>query len=118
MPATARKSTWPSTRSRRSARDQDLLHPAAALARLHLEEAILFLAEEDHLLALAEGGDDLARVRRLRHHAHVADLGPEHVTLVEDGPGLRLAARRGFLGEGAHVALETRVGPHGAHDAV
>src|SRR5882724_1216062 len=111
-------STWSSTRSRRSAREQDLLHPAAALARLHLEEAILFLAEEDHLFPLAEGGHDLARVRRLRHDPHIADLGPEHVALVEDGAGLLLAAGRRFLGKRAHVALEARIGAHGAHDAV
>src|SRR5215472_9112139 len=74
--------------------DQNLLHPAAALARLDLEETVLLLAEEDHLLALAEGGDDLTRVRRLGHDLDVPDLGVEDVALVEDGATLLLASRR------------------------
>src|SRR5262249_26422373 len=77
--------------------DQDLLHPAAALARLDLEEAVLLLAEEEHLLAFAEGGDDLAGFGRLGHDLHVPDLGMEHVALVEDRAALLLPARRRFL---------------------
>src|SRR5215813_811132 len=101
-----------------SAGDQNLLHPAAALARLHLQEAVLFLAREDHLLALVERGDDGGGIRRLRHDAYVADLGLQHITLVEDGPRLPGPSGRRLLGEGADVALQAGIGAHGPHDAV
>src|SRR5262249_20147984 len=101
-----------------SAGDQDLLHPAAALARLDLDEALLLLAQVDHLLALRERRDDLPGVRRGGHDTDVADLRPQDVALVEDRSGLDLAAGRGLLGQRADVALQARVGADGAHDAV
>src|SRR5262244_3557161 len=96
--------------------DQDLLHPAAALGRLDLHEAILLLAHEDQLLALGQRGHRRGLVGRLSEELDVADLRAKDVAFVEDRACLRRAGR--LLGERADLALQARVVPHGAHDAV
>src|SRR6266852_4712412 len=97
-------------------RDEDFLDPAAALAGLHAHEAVLLLAHEDQLFAAGQRGDRGRLVGRLGEEPDVGDLRPQHVAFVEDRAGLRHGAR--FLVERADAALEARVAPHRAHDAV